>query len=220
MPIEFRCQQCQNLLRTPDAAAGKKARCPQCGAIQDVPAQNTTSTPVSQTPVPTTVPMQTPSPQTPANTDSVASTPPQNPYADRSVANPYTAPVAGVAQSPSSPQDARRKVMGPSIGIIATSALAMLAICLILVGGIVSVAQDGAENDDIMAFIVCGALLLVEAVICLGGVLMLMMKNYTLGLVSSVLSVIPCTMGWCIRFPFGIWALIVMFDPFVRSTFK
>lgn len=37
MPIEFRCPGCAKLLRTPDESAGKKAKCPQCGAIADVP---------------------------------------------------------------------------------------------------------------------------------------------------------------------------------------
>lgn len=38
MPIEFRCPQCSKLLRVPDDAAGKQARCPSCGAVVDVPA--------------------------------------------------------------------------------------------------------------------------------------------------------------------------------------
>jgi len=38
MPIEFRCESCTKLLRTPDESAGKKAKCPQCGTIVDVPA--------------------------------------------------------------------------------------------------------------------------------------------------------------------------------------
>jgi phage FluMu protein Com len=38
MPIEFRCESCSKLLRTPDESAGKKAKCPQCGTIVDVPA--------------------------------------------------------------------------------------------------------------------------------------------------------------------------------------
>ena len=37
MPIEFRCPSCSKLLRTPDESAGKKAKCPQCGTIADVP---------------------------------------------------------------------------------------------------------------------------------------------------------------------------------------
>ena len=41
MPIEFRCHSCSKLLRTPDESAGKKAKCPQCGTIVDVPASAT-----------------------------------------------------------------------------------------------------------------------------------------------------------------------------------
>src|SRR6188474_2034383 len=36
MPIVFRCIRCQKTLRVGDEAAGKKARCPDCGTIQDV----------------------------------------------------------------------------------------------------------------------------------------------------------------------------------------
>jgi hypothetical protein len=38
MAIEFRCSQCNNLLRTEEGTAGKPAQCPQCGAITTVPA--------------------------------------------------------------------------------------------------------------------------------------------------------------------------------------
>ncbi|HVA47553.1 MAG TPA: YIP1 family protein [Pirellulales bacterium] len=39
MSIEFLCSACGKLLRTGDDAAGKKARCPSCGAVQGVPFQ-------------------------------------------------------------------------------------------------------------------------------------------------------------------------------------
>ena len=35
MPIEFRCSQCEQLLRVPDDSAGKNARCPKCQALND-----------------------------------------------------------------------------------------------------------------------------------------------------------------------------------------
>lgn len=41
MSIEFRCNGCSRILRTPDESAGKKARCPQCGAIVDIPLAST-----------------------------------------------------------------------------------------------------------------------------------------------------------------------------------
>jgi len=37
MPIEFRCEQCSKLLRTPDESAGRQAKCPECGAINTIP---------------------------------------------------------------------------------------------------------------------------------------------------------------------------------------
>ena len=37
MPIEIACPQCKKLLKVPDEAAGKQARCPACQTIADVP---------------------------------------------------------------------------------------------------------------------------------------------------------------------------------------
>jgi hypothetical protein len=37
MPIEFRCPQCQRLLRVGDDAVGKQAKCPACGTLAQVP---------------------------------------------------------------------------------------------------------------------------------------------------------------------------------------
>jgi hypothetical protein len=37
MAIEFRCTQCDRLLRTGEGTAGKQAKCPECGAIVTVP---------------------------------------------------------------------------------------------------------------------------------------------------------------------------------------
>jgi phage FluMu protein Com len=41
MAIEFRCTQCNKLLRTADQSAGKKAKCPECGQILRVPGPET-----------------------------------------------------------------------------------------------------------------------------------------------------------------------------------
>jgi hypothetical protein len=40
MTIEFRCSQCNQLLRVPEDAAGKNARCPKCQALMIVPGTN------------------------------------------------------------------------------------------------------------------------------------------------------------------------------------
>jgi len=38
MAIEFRCTECNKLLRTGDDTAGKQAKCPECGAVVNIPA--------------------------------------------------------------------------------------------------------------------------------------------------------------------------------------
>ena len=45
MPIEFRCSACDKLLRVPDDAAGKQAKCPECGEIIDVPPPDSPAAP-------------------------------------------------------------------------------------------------------------------------------------------------------------------------------
>jgi predicted RNA-binding Zn-ribbon protein involved in translation (DUF1610 family) len=37
MPIHVTCNQCGHTLKAPDAAAGKKGKCPSCGAIVQIP---------------------------------------------------------------------------------------------------------------------------------------------------------------------------------------
>src|SRR5262245_44467849 len=51
MTIEFRCSQCGQLLRVPEDAAGKSARCPKCQALMSVPGA-ATAIPASGEPVP------------------------------------------------------------------------------------------------------------------------------------------------------------------------
>ncbi len=40
MPIQFQCQTCRRVIRTPDGTAGKRAECPHCGELTPVPAQS------------------------------------------------------------------------------------------------------------------------------------------------------------------------------------
>jgi uncharacterized membrane protein/phage FluMu protein Com len=53
MPIEFRCTACDKLLRTPDETAGKQAKCPECGALMQIPESSTAaSSPFGDQPAP------------------------------------------------------------------------------------------------------------------------------------------------------------------------
>lgn len=43
MAIEFTCESCQNLVRTPDLSGGKRGRCPYCQAVVQIPTASTSS---------------------------------------------------------------------------------------------------------------------------------------------------------------------------------
>lgn len=45
MTIEFRCTNCDKLLRTPAGTEGKQAKCPDCGALMTIPASTAFSPP-------------------------------------------------------------------------------------------------------------------------------------------------------------------------------
>ena len=50
MAIEFKCQGCEKTLRVPDEFGGRKAKCPNCQAILQVPAETETVTPLDVQP--------------------------------------------------------------------------------------------------------------------------------------------------------------------------
>lgn len=51
MPIEFRCCNCQRLLRVGDAAGGKQAQCPGCRTVQAVPSAGASTEPREAAPL-------------------------------------------------------------------------------------------------------------------------------------------------------------------------
>ena len=48
--IEFGCSTCGRLLKVPQQAVGKQAKCPQCDAVQKVPPAASASTPITSVP--------------------------------------------------------------------------------------------------------------------------------------------------------------------------
>jgi len=57
MTIEFRCSQCNQLLRVPETSAGKNARCPKCSALMQVPSGGALAGAMPPLPPPSPPPM-------------------------------------------------------------------------------------------------------------------------------------------------------------------
>lgn len=90
MPIEFRCNYCERLLRAPDDMTGGKVQCPNCAAVFTIPDQSSSAGDSSLTqPTPSQVPVE--------GTDQTKVT-----FAEDQKFNPYTAPkgFSGESQSP------------------------------------------------------------------------------------------------------------------------
>lgn len=144
MAIEFRCPNCSALLRTPDESVGKKAKCPQCGTIADIPARSEPATGAVAPPMPfgEALPSAMPS---------------DNPFGDRAghaapphgafeAANPYASPpldeaIFGGTASGRGPLQATRiqfeelfrrtwQIFSPNFGPCALVGLVMIGLLL------------------------------------------------------------------------------------------
>jgi len=64
--------------------------------------------------------------------------------------------------------------------------------------------------------------LVATVVVLIAGIRMMALKNYVLVFVGVILAVIPCITPCCgiLTLPFGIWALVVLSKPEVKSQFS
>jgi hypothetical protein len=127
MSIELNCTGCGQMLRVADEHAGKKARCPACGTIVEVPSSAADLPPGGDSSSPFAGPFEP------------ASKP--NPFADRpeQTPNPYSSP-SQPAVSPGGYQRAHRGGMILTFGIIGVLCCMPLGIAAWVMG-----ASDLAE---------------------------------------------------------------------------
>ncbi|WP_425615875.1 hypothetical protein NA78x_005807 [Anatilimnocola sp. NA78] len=111
MPIEFRCPNCDQQLRVPDAAAGKNAKCPKCASIVAVPGTAAAAPPPAFPPESKPTPSISPDRpfgappsrdafSTPQSTGSFGQAPSNNPFGSTP---PPTNPFGGGGAPPNNP---------------------------------------------------------------------------------------------------------------------
>ncbi len=214
MPIEFRCTQCNKLLRTPDNTAGKQAKCPECGALMTVPAIPTGTAPGS-------------------SFTSHVQEPAENWDADSSCESPveYVQQTSQAYEQPNTL--AAQRVSGPAIALIVTGALGLalqISSTLLNILQLGAVGVVGGQNECVFGIaavppevgVVAGIVgIVLSSVVIIGAVKMRKLEGYGFAMASAVIAMIPCISPCCVLgLPFGIWAIVVLSDTNVRTAFR
>jgi hypothetical protein len=130
---------------------------------------------------------------------------------------------------------ARHQVSGPAIGLIVTGVLGILGSLFGLLSNVLGLGlgfagTDLRGNPEIERFVtLLGgtfgtvanlATLAISGFIVYGGVKLQRLESHTLCLVAIILAMLPCGCNCCLGLPVGIWALVVLNRPEVRSQFR
>src|ERR1035437_5623001 len=139
-------------------------------------------------------------------------------------------PVAAMPPFPTPSSAGADLVKGPAIGLIVLAILGMLfgIVSLILNLAGVSFWASGQMPKEAWANMFSGTIgvvsgiigILVSGLILFGGIKMQKLESYGLAMTVSIIAMIPCFSPCClIGLPIGIWALVVLSQPEVKSAF-
>jgi hypothetical protein len=141
---------------------------------------------------------------------------------------PAAVPVLPMMPGPA--LDVAERVNGPAIGLMVTAGLGALLQIISLgfrAAGPAIMANSGMPNQA-WANMFSGTLgvvsgiigLLVSVFIFFGAMKMRNLENYGLAMAASIVAMIPCFSPCCLLgLPIGIWALVILSKPEVKSAF-
>jgi len=224
MPIEFRCGGCGRLLRTADDSAGKQAKCPECGTVMEVPPGGSAASGGGYGEPPGPGPEQA-APGSPFASTPLPAVDPENPYQASGV---YS---LGPGLTTEGQQLAAGRVEGPAVGLMITAGLSAVFILLAIVMNLLSIAgvRPFAQPHDELPMLISGGVglvtnlfsLAVAAVIFFGAQKMKNLQSYGFAVAAAVVAMVPCLSPCCLLgLPIGIWALVVLTDPYVKTAFR
>jgi predicted Zn finger-like uncharacterized protein len=239
MAIELNCPSCQTRMRVADSAAGKKARCPQCQAICEIPPPEPSgSTPLSsplEAPLSPLTPLSSSLPSSPF--DPPAKPEPEsrpNPFSDASPfggagqapLNPYASPAygGGLANVPLTTEQVRLKLLGPAIGIV-VGAIFCLAYAVfnavVLVVGRVNLPNANDDMSYYLGMFFGATMIFLPSVgMLVGSIALFRGQPKWLAWVAVISSVLPCNPCCFINLGFGIWGIVVLCDPRVSQAMQ
>ena len=122
-------------------------------------------------------------------------------------------------------------VAGPAIGLIVTAILSVLLLIASLIfklAGASFLASNQMPNEA-WTRVLYGPIgmvsniigIVMSCVVLLGAIKMKKLENYGLAMAASIIAMIPCNFPCCfIGLPIGIWAVVVLSKPEVKSAFR
>ena len=140
-------------------------------------------------------------------------------------------PVPAIAVVPAPGPDAAAQVNAPAIGLVVVAVLGALAQIISLIfnlAGASFMASRQMPNQPAWANMFSGTVGVVSGIIALllsgliffGAMKMKKLENYGLAMAASIIAMIPCLSPCClIGLPIGIWAVVVLVKPEVKSAF-
>lgn len=150
--------------------------------------------------------------------------------------SPAIAPAPMPSAGPIGSRDAAiEAVRGPAIALIATSSIGIAiylirAAMLLIVGGALMHRQLPSDvppevRDMIAHFqgplgaMVCLFAAALNALVLLGAIKMLRLQSYGLAFAACIVAMIPCSCCCVLGLPFGVWGLVMLNKPEVKSQF-
>lgn len=151
--------------------------------------------------------------------------------------NPFQTPSPGPGFSGQGPSNVDGKVKGPAIAMLVVMGISMvfqiLSLILNMLGmglGVAGAAGAGQANSpEAIGNLVGGGIGMAFGVlsIFIGGFIiygctkMMKLESYQTAYAAMIIGMLPCISPCCLLgLPFGIWGLVVLNDPLVKSSFR
>ena len=145
----------------------------------------------------------------------------------------YPPPPPSMPPPPMGGAMASQQVQGPAMGLLITAGLALLFTVLGLVMNIAGVGMSGlsgmggsAATDQYMSMMSGGVGIVVSLLglalygfVLWGALQMKQLRNWNIAMGASIAAMLPCGCCCIIGLPIGIWSLIVLMKPEVKSAF-
>lgn len=225
MPEQVQCPSCMQKLRVPDTLLGKKVKCPKCSTVFEAKTQKATEEDDGGSYV--FKPEPVPEPK-------------KKPVRKNSDEDDDTDDDEGDEDEERRPKkkkrrhnaEALKKVSGPATGLQVTAYLMIVYLLINIPFTFIpslqerlfqAIHQPVPPEPSVVIKIFQGIVLLVffliQVAIITGASKMKQLESYRQALLISIIGLVPCTC--CIvGLPIGIWSLVVINSPEVRSYFK